>query len=491
MADSHVSARLALVFVFVAILVWPGGLLADDVDDYLEAQRKEHDIPGLALLVVEGGKVTRSQGYGFANVEHEVPVTSRTIFQSGSVGKMFTAAGLLLLAEEGKVSLDDSLAKHFPGAPSAWHRMTVRHLLSHTSGMHDYDLVAKGDGSSGDTLDLRRDYTEDELLASMMQEPLDFEPGSQWSYSNSGYVVAGILISKITGKHWSEFLTERVFLPAGMKTASTISERSIVKHRSGGYGKNEEGELVNQDWVSPTWGRTADGALYFSLDDLAGWEKTLSERRVLSEESYDAWWTPISLSGGGTYPYGLGWTLHEQRGRNLIGHGGAWQGFRTHITRFVDDDVTIAVLANAGHANPSAMVTHIAGLIDDDLKLPELEPAEAPSPTREQTALAAKMRAVLDSYANWRTHDAMCGALAATAAGSPREAYGRNALGRRLGAAVGFSWLASDALDEDSLRLYGETIDRIEYFVLETEESKHRYRFHVSDRGCVAGFTGG
>ena len=237
MIDSRAAARFVLVCVVGAVLVWPVGLAADEVDDYLEAQLDEHDIPGLALLVVQDGKVTRMTGYGLANVEHEIPVTQQTIFQSGSVGKMFTAAGLLLLAEDGKVSLDDSLAKHFPGAPSAWHRMTVRHLLSHTSGMHDYDLVAKGDGSGGDTLDLRRDYDEDELLASMMGEPLDFEPGSQWSYSNSGYVVAGVLISKITGKHWSEFLTERVFLPAGMKTTSTISERRIVKHRSGGYGQ--------------------------------------------------------------------------------------------------------------------------------------------------------------------------------------------------------------------------------------------------------------
>ena len=485
---------VSLLLLLLVSSPFPVALWADEIDDYLQSQLEEHDIPGLALLVVEEGRVTRSQGYGLAEVEHEVPVTSKTIFQSGSVGKQFTAAGVLLLAEDGKLSLDDVLAKHFPGAPSAWHRMTVRHLLSHTSGMHDYDLVSRGDGTSGDTLDLRRDYDEDELLAAMMREPLDFDPGSQWSYSNSGYVVAGILISKLADKHWSEFLAERVFEPAGMKTTTTIDERRIVKHRSSGYSKNEEGELVNQAWVSPTWGKTADGALYFSLDDLAAWEATLRERRVLSPSSYAEWWTPVALSGGGTYPYGLGWSLHEQRGRNLISHGGAWQGFRTHIGRFVDDDLTIAILTNASHANPGAMVTHVAGLIDEDLRMPTLEPAEAPAPSRERTESAARMRELLESWASWQKHDSMCAALAATAAGSPREAFGRTALGRRLEATVGFESLGSDVLDgldEDSLHLHGETIRRIDYFALETDESRHRYRFLISDRGCVAGFAGG
>ena len=488
-------ARSVFVTVAAALLVSTVGAIssvtavfADEIDDYLNGQREEHNIPGLALLVIQDGKVTRSQGYGLANVEHEVAVTPETLFQSGSIGKMFTAAGILLLVEEGKLSLDDRLAKHFPGAPTAWHRITVRQLLAHTSGLHDYDLVVAGDGKS-DKLDLRRDYTEEELLEAMMSQPLDFEPGSQWSYSNSGYVVAGILISKISGKHWGEFLRERVFLPSGMKTTGTINERRITKHRSDGYSLGEDDQLLNQDWVSPTWGNTADGALYFSLRDLAAWENTLSERGVLSAESYRQWWTPIELSGGGTYPYGFGWGITEQRGRKLIAHGGSWQGFTTQLSRYVEDDLTIALLANASHASPGAMVRHVAGLIDPDLGLPD--PNDKGKPDQQQQKRMQTARSVMEAWGNWQTHDAMCKTMAQTAAGSPRAAYSRIQIGRRLSEATGFVWLGEDTITHDDLQLHGETIRRISYYGVEGEDDKHRYRVFESDGGCIAGIQGG
>ena len=215
------------------------------------------------------GKVVKRQGYGSANLEHDVPVTADTIFQSGSMGKMFTAAGVLLLAEDGKLRLDDPLARHFPGGPASWHRIRIRHLLSHTSGLKDY----------GDEFDFRKDYTEDELLAVMEKLPLEFEPGTQWSYSNSGYLVLGLLTSKLAGKHWSEFQGERIFAPLGMKTTRVISERELVPHRSAGYELDEKGEVKNQDWVSPSLNTCADGALYFSVNDLAAWERALEAGR--------------------------------------------------------------------------------------------------------------------------------------------------------------------------------------------------------------------
>src|SRR5690606_11337366 len=176
--------------LLLALLV-PAIAAADAVDDYVRSVMEKEKIPGVSLVVLRDGKVMKSAGYGFANLEHEVRATPETIYQSGSVGKQFTAAGILLLAEDGKLSLDDRLAKHFPGGPASWHRITIRQLLTHTSGLKDY---------GSDEIDFRRDYTEDEYLEIMQKLPLEFEPGTQWSYSNSGYLILGILTSRLSGK---------------------------------------------------------------------------------------------------------------------------------------------------------------------------------------------------------------------------------------------------------------------------------------------------
>ena len=220
---------------------------ADSVDDYVRAVMEKKKIPGVSVAIVRDGKLAKAEGYGFANVELSVPASADTIYQSGSTGKQFTAAGILLLAEDGKLSLDDRLSKHFPDGPSAWHRITIRQLLTHTSGIKDYE---------GETdIDLRKDYDEAALLEVMKGLPIQFEPGTQWSYSNSGYSILGLLTSKLAGKHWSEFQAERLFGPLGMTTTRVISEKDIVKNRAAGYELDEKGELKNQDWVAPSLNR--------------------------------------------------------------------------------------------------------------------------------------------------------------------------------------------------------------------------------------------
>ena len=272
----HVVRAGLLILGFVLVTTPVSG---DDIDDFVSATLKKQQIPGLALAVVRNGEPVKIQGYGLANIELEVPVTADTVFQTGSVGKQFTAAGILLLAEEGKLKLDDPLALHIPSAPAAWHRITVRHLLTHTSGLKDY---------GEDEVDFRKDYTELELLKMAWDIPLEFEPGSQWSYSNTGYMVLGILTSKLAGKHWSEFQKERIFEPLGMATASVISESDIVPNRAGGYEKNEDRELKNQEWVSPSFNYTADGTIYVTAKDMVAWDLALRERKLLSEADYEA-----------------------------------------------------------------------------------------------------------------------------------------------------------------------------------------------------------
>jgi CubicO group peptidase (beta-lactamase class C family) len=312
-------------------------LRADQVDDYIESVRAEQQIPGLALLVVRDGQTVKSQGYGLANVEHQVPVTAETIFQTGSVGKQFTAAGVMLLVEDGRLALTDSVRKLLTDAPESWQPITVRHLLSHTGGLGDWPLG----------FNLQRNYTEAELLAAIYKSRQWSEPGAKWRYSNLGYVTLGILVGKVTGKHYGELLRERIFEPLGMASTRIINEADIVPHRAAGY-RLLGGKLKNQEWVSPVMNSTADGSLYTNLVDLARWDAALSGDKMLKRATLDEMWTPVTLNDGTTNPgnYGYGWVIERAAGRKVVQHGGAWQGFTTHISRYLDDKLTVVVLTN-------------------------------------------------------------------------------------------------------------------------------------------------
>ncbi|HLB91291.1 MAG TPA: serine hydrolase domain-containing protein, partial [Terriglobales bacterium] len=197
----------------------------DAIDKYVQAEMARQKIPGLALLVSRSGRVVRAQGYGLANVELQVPVKPETIFQSGSMGKQFTATAVMMLVEEGKIGLEDPLTKFFPGAPAAWTQVTIRELLSHSAGFTDYPK----------NFDMRKDYTEAQVLKIVEAIPLAYTPGTRWSYSNLGYLTLGIVIHKVTGEFYGDFLQERIFRPLGMNTTRIISEADIVPNRSAGY----------------------------------------------------------------------------------------------------------------------------------------------------------------------------------------------------------------------------------------------------------------
>ena len=326
------------------------------IDEYLRTEMKAQQIPGVALAVVKDGKIVLARGYGFANVEHQVPVKAETIFQSGSTGKQFTATAVMMLVEEGKLSLEDKITKYFPDAPESWRNITIRHLLTHTSGMTDYPP----------DFDMRRDYTEDDLLQRIKTIPLAFQPGEKWSYSNLAYVTLGILIHKVSGKFYGDYLQERIFKPLEMSTARIISEADIVPNRAAGY-RIANGQLKNQDWVSPSLNTTADGALYFTVYDMAKWDAALNTEKLLKKSSLEQMWTPVKLNDGKTEPYGFGWALGQIRGHRFIEHGGAWQGFKAQISRYVDDKLTVIVFANQIRTNQAKLAHGVAGLFNPDL----------------------------------------------------------------------------------------------------------------------------
>ena len=345
--------RRFLILLLSACVLAPLAQARYTVDEFVEKQMQQQHIPGLALLVARNGKIIRAQGYGFSNVELQVPVKPETLFQSGSMGKQFTATAVMMLVEEGRVRLDDPITVYLKDGPPAWNKVTVRELLSHTGGFTDYPK----------DFDLRKDYTEPELLKIVAGIPLAYEPGTKWSYSNLGYLTLGILIHHVTGEFYGDFLQQRIFKPLGMKTTRIMSEADIIPNRAAGY-QLVKGELKNQEWVSPTLNTTADGSLYFSILDLARWDAGLYTEQLLKRSSLEQMWTAVKLKNGqvNSGHYGFGWFVENIAGKRVVRHEGEWQGFTTFITRHLDDQTTVVVLTNLASDKPEPLAEHIADM---------------------------------------------------------------------------------------------------------------------------------
>jgi CubicO group peptidase (beta-lactamase class C family) len=313
-------------------------------------------------------------------------VGAETLFQSGSLGKQFTAAAAMLLVEDGKLSLFDPVAKFLPDAPESWRAITVYHLLTHTSGIPGY---------TAPTLDLRRDYSEDELARLAYALPLEFPAGARWNYSNTGYLLLGIVIHEASGRFYGDVLRERVFEPLGMKTARIISEEEIVPNRAAGY-RLVNGELKNQEWVAPRLNTTADGSLYLSALDLVAWDAGLRAGAILEPASWSRVFEPARLNSGKTFPYGFGWGIEQIAGQKVQRHGGAWQGFKSSIARYLGDDLTVVVLANLADADPERFVDGVATIVN-----PELAPESTPIADREPQ-VTARLRGLLEAAARGR-----------------------------------------------------------------------------------------
>ena len=334
------------------------------INRYVQAEVDRQRIPGLSIGVLVGDLVIMSRGYGFANLELRVPASDSTIYQSGSMGKQFTAALVEMLVAGHRLRLDDIIARWFPEGRDVWRSVTVRHLLTHTSGIAEY---------TDSTFDYRKDYTEDDLVKFAASRPLTFAPGTKWSYSNTGYLLLGVLIHRITGQFYGDLLRDSVFRPLGMRAARVISEADIVPNRAAGY-ELQHGELKNQEWVSPSLNTTADGALYLTVRDLAQWAIALNHRHVVGAALLDTAWTPVRLADGTTYPYGFAWYLIDQHGKPRISHTGSWQGFKTVIARYPGaaggSGLTVIVLANLAEAQVAPIAYAVAGLIDPALRVP-------------------------------------------------------------------------------------------------------------------------
>ncbi len=274
------------LLVFLLLATTAAADTAEQLDAIASAAYPPNE-PGASVLVTKDGAVLLRKAYGLADVELQVPIAPEMVFRIGSVTKQFTAAAVLLLEQEGKLSIGDDIRKYLPDYPTEGHTITIEHLLTHTSGIRSYTDIS----SFSDRM--REDMTVGEIIDLFKDEPLAFEPGDKFAYNNSGYILLGAIIEKVTGKSYEAFLRERIFDPLGMEHTSYGERSKIVPDRARGYdGRN--GRFGNAAYLSMTLPFSA-GALLSTVDDLGKWDQALYSNRLLSPDSLDKWWKPFRL----------------------------------------------------------------------------------------------------------------------------------------------------------------------------------------------------
>lgn len=338
------SALLLLHFCLVAAR-------ADQVDDFLQSEMAARHIPGAALVVIRAGKTIKSGAYGWANLELKVLVKAQTVFEIGSVTKQFTAAGILLLAQDGKLSVEDRISRHLKGTPESWRDITVHHLLTHTSGIKSYTGL--------DGFELRRHLTQAQFIQALAALPLEFKPGEVWKYSNSGYNLLGYIIENISGINYWDFMNRRVFQPLGMTCTTNRLPALIIPNRAAGYEQTNHVLINRDDDLTDVF---SAGAMGSTVLDLVKWNAALDGEMLLNARSKEQMWTPAKLNNGASTKYGFGWSIDSYEGRLNIGHGGSTSGFSASIQRFPNDKLVVILLTNTDEQIASTLARRIASL---------------------------------------------------------------------------------------------------------------------------------
>ncbi len=335
----------ALRTVALALLAWTvaASAHADGIDVVVRAEMARQKLPGLALAVVRNGEVVKLQGYGVADIERQVAVTPDTVFKIGSVSKPLIATAVMLLVQDGKLSLDDPVSKYLDGTPDTWKDITIRHFLTHTSGVV----------REGPAFDPFKVQPVAAVVRSAYPLPLRFPTGTKWEYCNVGYFALAEIIGRVSGGPWFDFMAARIFGPLGMP--STRLTDAVLPLRAVGY-RGEGNSVVAPEWTAVR----PSGAFLSTLRDLIEWDAALTSGTLITDESRRAMWTPVRLADGSTHPYGFGWELGQRGGRRYIGHGGSLPGFQSSYARFPDDGLSIIVLVNANNVDRDVIVKAIA-----------------------------------------------------------------------------------------------------------------------------------
>lgn len=335
----HVSARKALL----ALIAVTGTVTAQNAPDLAakaNAYIKAAGIQG-SVLLAKNGKVILAKGYGLANMELDVPNTPATIFRLGSITKQFTAAAVLQLQEKGKLNVSDLISKYIPDTPAAWNSVTIRHLLTHTSGIPSYT----------DEIGYQAHMREQsgpppEFINRFRDRPLEFLPGERFHYDNSGYFLLGVIVEQVSGMKYEDYLRKNIFEPLQMTSTGYDWPATILKDRASGYSKSADGKQINAEFLDMGQPYAA-GSLYSTVLDLYKWDRALYTTRVLSAQSIEAAFTPGKFDWAEGIKYGYGWGIAQVHGHKTVGHGGGINGFSTVIWRAIEEDAVSIVLSNS------------------------------------------------------------------------------------------------------------------------------------------------
>src|SRR5215813_861037 len=374
MFHKHVYLSIAALFIAISASAQDGGKDANSLNakvDAVFAQYERSDSPGCALGVIKDGKLIYARGYGMANLEHGIPNGPKLVYDIGSTSKQFTAASVLLLAAKGKLSLDDDVRKYLPELPAYQAPITIQHLMHHTSGLRDYLTLFSLAGVNFDDTTTEKDALD--IIA--RQKALNFTPGDEWLYSNSGYFLLSIVIKRASGKSFAEFAKENIFDPLGMKhTLILDNHKKIVPMRTTGYSPNPRGgfqiEMLNFE-------QTGNGAVQTSIEDLSLWDQNFYEPKVGGKSFLEQMHVVGALNSGEKHGYASGLFIDEYKGLRRVSHSGSWAGYRAELARFPDQKFSVACLCNLGVTNPSALAMKVADIyLAETIKALELKNAK-------------------------------------------------------------------------------------------------------------------
>lgn len=323
-------------FVLSALVVLASLVRADEIDDMVLAEMKASNSPGLALIAVKDGKVVKTGTYGIANLETGTGVKPETVFRVASMSKQFCSAAAMLLVQDGKWKLEDPISKFLTKSPEVWSKITLRHLLTHTSGMPGF---APSDGFS-----FRENPSGDRYIDILAKQKLNFEPGAKFEYSNEGYSILGILVGKVAGKPLDAFVDERILKPLGMTSTSYYNLERLVPNRSNGYIWDKD-HHENAIPLRP-YAMAGSGGLQSNVLDWVKWDAAPHGETILSKALKDQIWAPAKLNDGKETGYGFGWVVSKVGGKLVVSHSGGTAGFTSNVVRHVDAKLTVVVFQN-------------------------------------------------------------------------------------------------------------------------------------------------
>lgn len=322
--------------------------------DQMLSEKFKSNETGATALISKNGQVIYKKAFGMANLELNVPMQTENVFRIGSISKQFTAVAILQLMEQGKLSLQDDITKFIPDYPTHGHKITIEHLLTHTSGIQSYTNMIEFAPIS------RLDKKPEELIQFFKNQPMEFAPGTKWNYNNSGYFLLGYIIEKVSGKTYPEYIEENIFKALGMNNSYYGSDSKVIKNRAAAYGKDNKG-FVNAEPLSMTLPYAA-GSLQSTVVDLYKWNQAVQAYKLVKKETLDKAFTPYVLADGKKTDYGYGWGIDNIQGSTAIQHGGGIPGFLTMGIYLPKEDVFVAVFSNCDCNSPEETAVKLAGL---------------------------------------------------------------------------------------------------------------------------------